>query len=281
VPLRVYGIDFTSRPGPGKPLTCAVCRLDGGRLTLERVDEWPAFAPFEELLASSGPWLAALDFPFGLPRDFVAAMGWPAEWPGYVSRVARLTREAFRERVQGFKAGRPPGRKDLRRVVDALARSASPLNVTRPPVGLMFYEGAPRLLASPAAVLPNRPRAGEDRVVVEAYPALVARRWLGASPYKEGGAAARAERRRARAALLDRLLSPAAERRYGFSIGLAPALAEALAADPAGDRLDALLCAVQGAWAARQADWGVPVHCDAAEGWIVAPELAADDPPLP
>ena len=44
------------------------------------------------------------------------------------------------------------------------------------------------------------------------------------------------------------------------------------AADPTGDRLDALICALQAAWAFRQgyATDGPP-HADPLEGWIADP----------
>ena len=46
-----------------------------------------------------------------------------------------------------------------------------------------------------------------------------------------------------------------------------------------GDQLDALLCAVQAAWAYSQADdnFGIPVYCDSLEGWIVDPSLVSED----
>ena len=53
----------------------------------------------------------------------------------------------------------------------------------RVPVGKMFYQGAPRLLSSDVSVEPCRP-TGAARVAVEAYPAVVARRFLGNRSYK-------------------------------------------------------------------------------------------------
>ena len=34
--MRIYGIDFTSRPTRRKPITCLECRLDGGVLPSAR-----------------------------------------------------------------------------------------------------------------------------------------------------------------------------------------------------------------------------------------------------
>ena len=37
-----------------------------------------------------------------------------------------------------------------------------------------------------------------------------------------------------------------------------------------GDRLDAVLCLVQAAWAAAQPNHGLPLDVDPIEGWIVS-----------
>ena len=44
----------------------------------------------------------------------------------------------------------------------------------------------------------------------------------------------------------------------------------ALIADGSGDLLDAVICAVQAAWAARQPGYGIPASAPAGEGWIVS-----------
>ena len=43
-----------------------------------------------------------------------------------------------------------------------------------------------------------------------------------------------------------------------------------LVADGSGDLLDAAICAVQAAWASRQAGYGIPADAPAGEGWIVS-----------
>ena len=62
-----------------------------------------------------------------------------------------------------------------------------------------------------------------------------------------------------------------APRRYGFNI-VAP---DYLRDDPSGDHLDALLCAVQAAWAWRRHDagFGAPETVDHLEGWIADSHL--------
>ena len=44
----------------------------------------------------------------------------------------------------------------------------------------------------------------------------------------------------------------------------------ALIADGSGDLLDAVICAVQAAWAAGRARYGMPKGIPAGEGWIVS-----------
>jgi len=43
-----------------------------------------------------------------------------------------------------------------------------------------------------------------------------------------------------------------------------------LVADASGDRLDAVLCLVQAAWASATPGHGLPSHIDPLEGWIVS-----------
>src|SRR5947199_6238453 len=69
------------------------------------------------------------------------------------------------------------------RTTDVLAGARSPMMLHRVPVGKMFFEGATRLLASDVSVLPCRPTS-DSRIVVEGYPALVARGWIGKRSYK-------------------------------------------------------------------------------------------------
>ena len=75
---RVAGIDFTSRPTRTKPVTVALGRLDGAMVTLERVEAHADYESFSDWLRTAGPWVAAFDFPFGLPRELVEALGWPS-----------------------------------------------------------------------------------------------------------------------------------------------------------------------------------------------------------
>lgn len=143
----------------------------------------------------------------------------------------------------------------------------------RVPVAKMFFQGATRLLASDASVLPCRPTK-DSRIVIEGYPALVARKWIGKKSYKSDERSKQtAENLAARQYLMHKLRSPELLANYGITFGVSDAMTNMLIQDPTGDSLDALLCAVQGAWAYSQRDngYGIPARCDKDEGWIVDP----------
>jgi len=141
--LKIHGIDFTSRPRRRKPITCLECTLNGRVLRADEFQEWSGFGGFEAALRRPGPWI---DFPFGQPRRLVKAMGWPASWAGDVAHIRSLGRKGFRRILDDYRAGRPAGDKEHRRVTDVAAGSISPMKLYGTPVGLMFFEGAPRLL---------------------------------------------------------------------------------------------------------------------------------------
>jgi hypothetical protein len=268
--MRVLGVDFTSQPRRGKPLTVAEGTVEGDVLTVTEVRELPGFAVYDAVLGSPGPWVAAVDHPFGLPRGFVAAAGWPLDWAGLVAHVAAAGKAAFREAVADFTAPRPAGHKYVRRRTEELLPfAASPLNLVNPPVGLMFLTGAPRLLAAGCTVLPCRPDGDPGRIAVEGYPAAVVRALVGREPYKDGGWRSG----RARAAILDGLEQRLPATAYGLHLALPEPHRTNALLDGRGDLLDAVLCAVQAAWAARrpQGDHGVPATADPLEGWIADP----------
>src|SRR5579864_3499802 len=74
--MNIYGLDFTSAPSRKKPITCAVCELAHNSLKLNECLKLSSFAEFEAFLHWDGPWLAALDFPFGQPRKLITSLGW-------------------------------------------------------------------------------------------------------------------------------------------------------------------------------------------------------------
>ncbi len=271
----VYGMDFTSAPRRAKPITRACCLLDGSVLTVEGFEDLVSFDAFERALTQPGRWVAGIDFPFGQSRKLVSNLGWPLAWSDYVGLVAGMTREQFVETLEAYKAQRPAGDKEHRRRTDQQAGSISPQKLYGVPVGKMFYEGARRLLRSPVSIVPVRPTA-DDRVVLEAYPALVARRWAGRDGYKSDTRSKQTDAQRAtRERIVAGLASWQSRETYGIDLACTAQHRARVIDDATGDQLDALLCAVQAAsaWLQRDAGYGVPEDADVLEGWIVDPAL--------
>lgn len=271
--MRIYGLDFTSSPSPRKPITCAACILAGTTLHLNAIVDLPTLADFETFLHSGGPWLAAFDFPLGQPHLLVNHLGWPMAWEDYMSVVASIDKPVFEAALQDYMDSRPPGEKLLLRATDALAGARSPMMLHRIPVAKMFFAGATRLLHSEVSVLPCRPTRA-NRIAIEGYPALVARRLIGRRSYKSDERGKQtAEQGMARREIVNGLRSGLLLDTYGLVVEMSDDMAEALAHDAMGDRLDALLCAVQAGWAylERERGYGIPPECDRDEGWIVDP----------
>jgi len=271
--MRVYGLDFTSAPKKRTPLTCAVCTLHEGALNLEELRPLDGFPGFEELLASPGPWIMGLDFPFGQPRKLIENLGWPQCWEEYVRHVESMGKQAFEDALRNYAKGRGKGDKHHLRVTDRLAGAQSPMKLDFVPVAKMFFQGAPRLARAGVSVLPCRP-AENDRIAVEAYPALVARRAIGRRSYKEENASAKAEAKmQARAEILRWIAGDPARQHFGFAVCMEDSTRARLAADGGGDLLDSVLCAVEAAWAwmHRGEGFGFSAACDPVEGSIADP----------
>ena len=276
--MRIYGLDFTSTPSRKKPLILVGCALEGRTLRPESSETLTSFGELEGFLATAGPWVCGMDFPFGQPRSLVEALGWPLSWEGYIGKVSRLSKDEFEDAIKADMARRPPGSKFRYRLADRRSRSTSAMRLFRVPVGKMFYRGAPLLLRSGVSVEPCRP-TGSGRVAVEAYPAVVARRFLAKRSYKSDERKKQTgEHREAREGLVAGLGSEILAEAYGFTVEVDDAWREKLVADSTADELDSLLCAVQAAWAYTKRDegWGVPEECDRDEGWILDPELLAE-----
>jgi hypothetical protein len=277
--IAILGVDFTSAPRPRKAITVARGRFGSGRFILQSIDALPDWPSFERLLAAPGPWLGGFDFPFGLPREAVRDLGWPSEWAALVRHCAAMDRSAFRAALDAYRASRPVGDKYPHRATDLPAGSHSPIKLVNPPVALMFREGAPRLLAA-GIDIPGLQRGDPDRVAVEAYPGLAARAITAASYKADEARKQTLERRRARAALVARLRGDGGP--FGFRLEGARPLVRSLVADGTGDRLDAVLAAMQAAWCLRRRarNYGLPRSIDPLEGWI-ATARAPLQPPGP
>jgi hypothetical protein len=270
--MNVLGIDFTSSPSRRKPITCLHCELNDGVLRSNTLEEWSDIELFANALNRPGPWIAGIDFPFGQSRTFINNIRWPNSWAAYVSHAASLGRSGFRQTLDDYRRLRPFGDKEHRRATDIAASSISPQKLYGVPVGLMFFEGAQRILNSGVTV-PGLRTGDPIRIVVEAYPGVLAKAIVGRASYKNDSRRKQTDvQRQTRQILLDHILTGTVASRYGFHVE-AP---RSLANDPTGDRLDALLCAMQAAWAwtMKEAGYGAPPDADPLEGWIADPTLA-------
>ena len=275
--MKIYGLDFTSVPSLKKPITYTQCRLNKDGLFLERLGCLMSFDEFEMFLSQTGPWIAGMDFPFGQPRTLIENIGWPQTWKGYVNLVSTMSRLQFVDVLTEYCKDRKKGDKHHRRHTDKLANARSPMMLYRVPVGKMFFEGAIRLLKSGVSIPSSYPRP-DPRVVVEAYPSLVARRWIGTRIYKNDALKGQTSiRQAAREEIIHGLGSGDVKAYFGFDVHFNDEHANVLLEDGSGDRLDAFLCALQAGWAYSQRDhnFGIPTDCDLLEGWIVDPLLTA------
>ena len=306
-PTALYGLDFSCAPSKRKPLTLARGVRQGQVVKLDRVDllttldDWSAWLQSED---STG--LMGCDFPFGLPRPFVGALAscgpgdLMAALQGVVenqplpdmapsspaSPAERLIqalhahckdRAGFQKLVDDWGSQwditRPTGSKLLHRVTDQAMpgiSSTSPLQTRYVPVGKMYFEGLIRLIEANFSLPGLRP-GRENAVALEAYPGLLAGEILGRRSYKSETDAT-SDRLIARMDLVDALEQ--GRTRLGLRLKLTPAQRDHLVSDPKGDRLDAVLCLVQAAWADLQREnghpcWGLPTPVDPVEGWIL------------
>jgi len=270
-PKTILGIDFTSAPSRRKPITCVRAKFERNVLKLDDLVHWYNFGDFEAALDAPGPWAAGIDFPFGQSRRFVENIGWPQTWEGYVQRVSTLDRNAFRQTLEDYKRERPPGDKQHKRVCDVLCQSQSPQTLYGTPVSLMFFEGAQRLVRA-GVHMPYNYDGDESRVVLEAYPGIVARRLIGNRSYKSDNKKKQTEEQcQARIDLWKLLTGIEGKAMYGFGIDAPRKLVD----DPGADDLDAFICAVQAAWGwtRKSQNYGAPDNVDRLEGWICDPAL--------
>jgi hypothetical protein len=264
----LLGVDFTSAPSRRKPITVARGWRQGSVLRFDRLDVYPDFPAFESALTEPGPWLGAFDFPFGLPRTFVESLALGGSAQAVMEELRRrcATRMDFRALVDAWGNTQPAGQRLLHRRTDGAlpgVSSTSPLQTRYVPVGFMYFEGLSRLLAA-GLTLPGLHAGDGARVAVEGYPGWLAFELIGKRSYKND---AGADRLIARKDIVDALEQ--GRTRLGLRLKLTHAQRESLVDDSSGDRLDAVLCLVQAAWAAAQPGYGMPADVDPVEGWIV------------
>lgn len=270
---RIFGVDFTSRPRTRKPITIAAGHLQDRSFALDEIEECRDWESYETWLRKPGPWIGGFDFPFGLPRCAVRDLGWPREYAQLVRHCRALGREGFRTVLDRYRESRPAGDRYAHRAADLAAKSHSPLKLVNPPVGLMFLEGAPRLLDAGISI-PGICDGDPAMLAFEAYPGFVARGMFKGSYKNDSIAKQTPARRRARKLIVDCLASTGSP--FGFQLKGSPSLLASLVRDASGDRLDAAICAMQAAWAwrRREENYGLPGNIDPLEGWIVmVPEV--------
>ncbi len=231
--------------------------------------KWASFEDFENFLNTTDKWIAGIDFPFGQSRKFIENIGWPKSWQGYVNHISSMDRSEFRRALDKYKKLRSFGDKEHLRLTDYAANSLSPQKQYGVPIGLMFFEGAPRLLRS-GATLPGLINGDTNRLIVESYPGALAKRLIGRRSYKQDNPKKQTlDQTNARQDILEKITNGYCFEDYGFSIQSSQDICD----DQTGDQLDSLLCAMQAAWAwkNRENNYGAPSNIDPLEGWIADP----------
>jgi hypothetical protein len=262
--VRIYGVDFTCAPRRAKPITVAAGCLDGRTLIVEETERLESFAEFEALLRRPGPWIGGFDFPFSLPQELVRDLGWPAGWKPLVRHCAAMSRQQFRAALDAYRNTRAFGSRYAHRATDLPAGSSSPMKLVNPPVALMFQEGAPRLAAA-GVDIPTLEKGDAARVALEAYPGLLVRKQLGVrESYKSD---TKSDHTAARFSARQRIVEAL---QAGRPLQIRLKTGNDLLADGSGDTLDAVICAVQAAWAAGEPRFGLPERVPRGEGWIVS-----------
>jgi hypothetical protein len=269
-PPLLVGCDFSSTPTRRKPIVLALGHERDGRVVLEAIELLGSLDAFGGWLAQPREWIGGFDFPFGLPRELVEHLGWPLQWRACIEHYASLTRAQIRATFAAFCDARPVGAKFANRAFDKLAGSSPSMKWVNPPVAYMLHAALPRLLAA-GVHIPGLHQGDPRRVALEAYPGLLARELIGRRSYKSDEKAKQTpERLIARKDLITALEN--GQTRLGLRLKLTNAQRDALAHDASGDRLDAVLCLLQAAWAQRHGapHYGLPETLDPLEGWIVS-----------
>ena len=265
----LIGCDFSSSPSRRKPIVMASGSASKGRVLLAGLERIDSLDGFGQWLHGDRAWTGAFDFPFGLPRELVAHLGWPADWPALIRHYAGLSRLEIRNTFAAFCDARPAGQKFAHRATDKPAGSSPSMKWVNPPVAYMLHAGVPRLLDA-GVHLPGLHDGDTRRVALEGYPGLLAREVLGLRSYKSDDRASQTpERLIARKDLITALEH--GQTRLGLRLKVSHAQRDALVDDASGDCLDAALCLLQAAWAVGQGAprYGLPQQMDALEGWIV------------
>jgi hypothetical protein len=270
-PLRVYGVDFSSAPSAKKPITIATGVLQGNAYVLERVVPVADWTTFDDFLGHAGPWLAAFDMPFSLPRPLIEHYGWPTRYSEFIEWYGAQPREWLRQQFKAFCNARPAGNKFVYRQADRPAGSSPAMRWTNPPVAWMLQAGTPRVLKAGLHIpgmVKGTDRPGKRRIALEAYPGFTARQVTRSSYKSDLPSKQTLERLAAREQILQALI--AAQAGLSVRLSLDPLWHRRLLEDGSGDLIDAAICALQAAHASRLPGFGLPRDMDPLEGWIAS-----------
>ena len=270
IPL-LLGCDFSSSPSKRKNIVLAWGASDGQRVQVQRLERLTSLSDFLSALQEEAVWIGGFDLPFSLPRELVETLGWPTDWAACMDHYALLSRADIRAQFAAFCNARPVGSKFAHRATDGPAGSSPSMKWVNPPVAYMLHAGVP-LLRQAGAYFPGLQTAQQDanRIAIEAYPGMLARKVLGARSYKNDDKAKQTpERLIARKDLVNAL--ELGQCGLDLRLKLSHAQRDALVEDASGDALDAVLCLIQAAWAQKQgpALYGLPPTVDSLEGWII------------
>jgi hypothetical protein len=267
----LLGCDFSSSPSKRKNIVLAWGSSDGQRVQVQRLERLTSLTDFLTALQQEATWIGGFDLPFGLPRELVETLGWPTDWAACMDHYASLSRADIRAQFAAFCNARPVGSKFAHRATDGPAGSSPSMKWVNPPVAYMLHAGVP-LLRQAGAYFPGLQTAQQDanRIALEAYPGMLARKVLGVRSYKNDDKAKQTpERLIARKDLVNAL--ELGQCGLDLRLKLSHAQRDALVEDASGDALDAALCLMQAAWAQKQgpALYGLPPTVDSLEGWII------------
>ncbi|MFM8899349.1 MAG: DUF429 domain-containing protein [Burkholderiales bacterium] len=263
----LIGVDFSSSPSRRKPIVLGQGQtIAAGLVQLHSLQSFESLPAFGQWLQEPMSWVGGFDFPFGLPRELVQHLGWPQQWHALMQHYCQLSRAEIRDTFSAFCDARPVGSKFAHRACDGPAGSSPSMKWVNPPVAYMLHAGVPLLLQA-GVYLPALHNGDSQRVALEAYPGLLAREILGNRSYKSDDKKKQNSARLiARKDLINAL--ELGQTRLALRLRLSHAQREALVADASGDKLDAVLCLMQVAWAQTRPHWGFPAEVDPLEGWI-------------
>lgn len=248
--------------------------IENGYLHLNGLKNMETFEKFDDFLRNGTEWIAGMDFPFGQPGELIRNIKWPLSWDGYVEKIDGMDLQEFVDTMKEYRQTRPKGKKHHFRDTDIIAKSCSTMMLFGVPFGKMFFKGAPRLLKSGVSILPCH-KNGSKKIVVEAYPKLVAKKLILKPQYKNDTKKKQTPQlREMRQEIVKKLKSGFIRQYYGFDVALNEYFEAKMIDDPMGDSLDAFLCAIQAGWAYEQREhgYGIPNGFEL-EGWIVDPEM--------